>query len=155
MVCTLNHDALETVHTDPSVTPVLAGVQRQGDLYVAPVDTAQMAPPRTRGRHDLADGPVTLIQGEHVHALTGGPVGVTWQPADLPGPDLGIVTIADGAAAYLVHTGHHPDIGIGPGRYVLRRSVEEVVYPGMDVPREAGDWAAKTHRVRWWGRHCC
>ena len=43
-----------------------------------------------------------------------------WSPVDRVGLDLGVLTVADGAVGYLAHP-EHGYLGIGPGRYMLRR----------------------------------
>lgn len=106
--------------------PVLAGAQRQGDVLVLPrpnkatattpipaagitVVTAETA---TANRHVLHswDGPVSYFDADP----TGGDTGLT----------LGVLTVPDGASAYLVHTEEHGANGIGPGTYEIRRQRE-------------------------------
>ena len=105
--------------------PVLAGMQRQGDIIVIPAkpgaDTGQPVP---------ADG-VAVVRGEsggNTHLLVGdldSPGPVTGRPAaggDLL--ELGTVTVPDGAVAHLVHPEHGAQ-GIAPGCYRIRRQREQ------------------------------
>jgi hypothetical protein len=123
-----------------SRVPVLTGLQRQGDLIVLPVGVLPVAVRDrvaylpTRPPVWLAGDPVVVLAGEHVHQLTG-TGGATWAPTVTPAGSgrliLGVLTVPTDAgspfledgdpAAFLEHTGHHASLGIGPGRYLLRR----------------------------------
>lgn len=115
-------------HLDRQVTvPVLAGLQAQGDVLVLP-HTGRAA---TTPLHD--DG-VPVVRGEsggNTHLLLAdGPVCFDSDPAGLR---LGVLTVADGAAAYLAHP-EHGYLGIAPGSYELRRQREQT-----DVVRLVAD----------------
>lgn len=100
--------------------PVLAGMQRQGDLLVIPT-----TPPTDSGTLVPAEG-VPVIRGEaggNTHLLAGdGPL--TWLPAPTVGQTLGTVTIPDGVTGYLMHPEHGYQ-GIAPGSYTIRRQREQ------------------------------
>jgi len=114
-------------HLDREMTiPVLTGLQAQGDVMVVPrpaTAAATTAVPR-RG--------VPVVRGEfggHTHTLLGEGE-VAWDAVPEPtedaadeGLDIGVLTVAEGAVAYLAHP-EHAYSGIGPGTYVLRRQRE-------------------------------
>lgn len=100
--------------------PVLTGPQAQGDVIVVPrprLEAAVRAVPR-KG--------VPVVRGEfggHTHTLLAeGEVRFDAAPAD-DGLDIGVLTVAEDATAYLAHP-EHAYSGIGPGTYVLRRQRE-------------------------------
>jgi hypothetical protein len=99
--------------------PVLTGLQRQGDIICRPIPGAggvQMVP--------VAAG-VQVIHGEatgNTHWLNGD-AGVAWARVDR-GQVIGIVSVPEGATAYLTHTEEHGCNGIGAGVYELRRKRE-------------------------------
>ncbi|WP_433796809.1 hypothetical protein [Actinoplanes sp. CA-252034] len=102
--------------------PVLTGLQRQGDVAVIPVEMAfriDQAPPAPVPAEGIA-----LVSGEtgHTHLLVAdGPV--TWTAAPWRGRDVGMVTVAAGAVAYVLHP-EHAALGCGPGEYLVRRQQE-------------------------------
>ncbi len=102
--------------------PVLAGVQRQGDLIVLP-----MRPGADAGQPVPAEG-VAVVRGEaggNTHLLVG--EGVSWRPIARNGGDgldLGVVTVPPGAVAYLLHP-EHGGQGFAPGAYRVRRQREQ------------------------------
>lgn len=108
-------------HLDRQMTiPVLTGLQAQGDVMVVPrpaLGAALKAVPR--------DG-VPVVRGEfggHTHTLLAeGEVAVDAVDREA-GLDIGVLTVAEGAVAYLAHP-EHAYSGIGPGTYVLRRQRE-------------------------------
>ena len=109
-------------HLDRAVTiPVLTGLQAQGDVMVVPrpaLGPATAAVPRAG---------VVVVKGEfggHTHTLLGeGEVFFDRVADGEVGLDIGTLTVAAGAIAYLAHP-EHAYSGIGPGTYVLRRQRE-------------------------------
>lgn len=100
--------------------PVLSGPQRQGDLMVVPVDgyayPVEFAP---------VGAGVQVVHGEatgNTHWLHGD-AGVQWARLDR-GQVVGVVDVAEGSAAYLIHTDEHGCNGLAPGRYEIRRKRE-------------------------------
>ena len=110
----MNPETLRPVTTDLDI-PVLPGAQRQGDILVLPTEQRTPAKPEP-----IPPSGIVVVRGEatdHTHTLLGEG---TWTP--LPGPaDLGIADIT--GTAYLIHP-EHAALGIGAGRYVLRRQRE-------------------------------
>lgn len=113
------HDVEVPAHLEQQAgVPVLAGMQRQGDVFVLPClpgSTGEPVPPAG----------VAVVRGEsggNTHLLVAdGPV--RWRP-ESRGVDLGVVTVSDGGAAYLLHPEHGAQ-GIAPGSYLLRRQREQ------------------------------
>lgn len=101
--------------------PVVIGLQRQGDVLVLP-----HRPGADKGDPVPAAG-VPVVQGEaggNTHLLVADGA-VTWRPVDnRAGLDLGAVTVAEGATAFLLHPEHGAQ-GIGPGSYLIRRQREQ------------------------------
>lgn len=116
-----------------ALIPVLTGRQRQGDVYFKP--TRPSAKP---GQPLPVDG-VALVRGEnggHTHQLVSFDA-VTWAPivggGTAASPDLGVITVPDGASAFIAHP-EHGYLGIGPGAYLVRRQVQQ-----SDVVRVVAD----------------
>ena len=68
---------------------------------------------------------VPVVRGEfggHTHTLLAEGE-VRFDPASDEGLDIGVLTVAEGAVAYLAHP-EHAYSGIGAGTYVLRRQRE-------------------------------
>lgn len=110
-------------HLDREATvPVSTGLQRQGDVIVIPAPVARVG--WTASRVVPREG-VPVVRGEaggNTHLLlAGGTVRYDPAPADLT---LGVLTVEEGATAYLAHP-EHGYAGIGPGTYVLRRQREQ------------------------------
>lgn len=98
--------------------PLRAGLQRQGDVLVAPA-----RPGRPQGEPIPAEG-VAVVRGEaggNTHLLVG--TG-TWHPTPSAGLILGTLTVPDGADAFLLHP-EHGATGIAPGSYTIRRQREQ------------------------------
>jgi hypothetical protein len=101
--------------------PVLQGLQRQGDVLVLPVhEVPEGARFQPIGRQ------VEVVRSEaggNTHCLHGDGV---WAAA--PGAATGLVQgwieVPEGGEAYLIHTEEHSALGIGPGRYEVRRQRE-------------------------------
>ena len=129
-------------HLDREMTiPVLSGLQAQGDVMVVPrpaLGAAVVAVPRNG---------VPVVRGEfggHTHTLLAEGE-VRFDPASEEGLDLGVLTVAEGAVAYLAHP-EHAYSGIGAGTYVLRRQRElDTSRPG---PEELAERAAAVAEKR-------
>jgi hypothetical protein len=97
------------------------GVQRQGDVLITPLPRrASAVLEQSQATVPIPADGIPVVQGEataNTHLLVG--YG-TWSPATTE-PDLGIVHVA--TAAYLLHP-EHTALGIGAGRYRLRRQRE-------------------------------
>ncbi len=102
--------------------PVLTGLQVQGDVAIVP------APPSAKNGSPVLAAGVAVVRGEsggNTHLLVAeGPV--SWAPV-VGNPDLldlGIVTVPEGATAFLLHPEHGAN-AMGPGNYVIRRQREQ------------------------------
>lgn len=120
-------------HDRQAGIPVLTGLQAQGDVIVLPaLRPAATIPVPQQG--------IAVVRGEnggHTHLLLAAGT-VTWDPSSTAGIDpsdldLGTLTVAEGATAYLAHP-EHAYSGIGAGTYVLRRQREQA-----DVTRFVAD----------------
>lgn len=99
--------------------PVLTGLQAQGDVMVVP------RPAQTPAGTPVPQDGVTVVRGEfggHTHTLLAEGA-VAFDAAPEEGLDIGVLTVAPGATAYLAHP-EHAYSGVGPGTYVLRRQRE-------------------------------
>lgn len=114
----LDRDELVPIHTalqfqgDVAVIPCGPAVQAAGSGYSVPVPAAGV--PVVRGEN-----------GGNTHLLLGDAT-VTWDPST-GGPtalDLGVLTVPQAATAWLAHP-EHGYLGVGPGRYVVRRQREQ------------------------------
>lgn len=104
--------------------PVLAGVQRQGDVLVLPVHG---------GLFDAATTPVPaggtpVVRGENggnTHAIyaADGPVFCDTFAASTTDLKVAVLSVPEGSTAYLGHP-EHGYMGIAPGSYELRRQRE-------------------------------
>lgn len=120
-------------HLDREATvPVSTGLQRQGDVIVIPAATVRRG--RSAATKPVPRSGVPVVRGEaggNTHLLlAAGPVRYDPAPEDLT---LGVLTVEDGAVAYLAHP-EHGYAGIGPGTYVVRRQREQA-----DVIRMVAD----------------
>ena len=132
MIRTLEHvvglsDTEVLDHLDQQATvPVLDGYQCQGDVAVIP---------KTRNLTKTAEAAAVLAQGVPVvRGENGGNThlllaegDVSWAPSartDATNLTLGVVTVGEGAVAWLLHPEHGAN-GIAPGRYELRRQREQ------------------------------
>lgn len=129
-------------HLDRQMTiPVLTGLQAQGDVMVVPrpaLEPAMAAIPRTG---------LPVVRGEfggNTHTLLAEGE-VRFDPAAEEGLDLGTLTVAEGAVAYLAHP-EHAYSGIGPGTYVLRRQRE--LDTSRPDPEELAERAVAAARQR-------
>ena len=111
------HDHLDR----DDIVPVHVALQFQGDVAVIPT----LGPARVDAVQVPAEG-IPVVRGEaggNTHLLLASGA-ITWSPVGPVGLDLGVLTVADGAVAYLAHP-EHGYLGVGPGRYVLRRQREQ------------------------------
>ncbi|GLW51341.1 hypothetical protein Stsp02_70020 [Streptomyces sp. NBRC 14336] len=111
-------------HLDLEATiPVSAGLQRQGDVGLIPVDLIGYEPTGPFEPVPAAGIPlVSSEDGGNTHLLVAdGPV--TWAPNSENGPDVGCFTVHEGATAYVLHP-EHGAMGHAPGTYLVRRQVE-------------------------------
>jgi len=109
-------------HLDRSVEiPVLSGPQRQGDVMVLPN-------PARRAIALVPTAGVAVVRGENggnTHLLLA--EGAVQFSPRAPSPTdlvLGVLTVAEGATAWLAHP-EHGYLGIAPGSYELRRQREQ------------------------------
>ncbi|MCA1570768.1 MAG: hypothetical protein LC798_10720 [Chloroflexi bacterium] len=105
-------------HLDRQVDiPVLTGPQAQGDVIVLPHAPAAKTGLPAGGLPVVEGGP-----GGHTHRLLAdGPVLFDRTDRAL---DVGVLTVGEGAVAYLAHP-EHGFAGVGPGSYVIRRQREQ------------------------------
>jgi hypothetical protein len=117
----INTEGIE--HLDLEV-PILTGPQCQGDVLVLPVGKR-----KDRGAHVPLTG-IAVVTGEttggnaHIlHALDGE---CFWRAAEDAATGLvqGWLTVPKGSSATLLHTAEHSVIGIGCGRFEIRRQRE-------------------------------
>lgn len=108
--------------------PVLTGLaQAQGDLIILPRPMKQAATTPIPAAGALVVRAES--SGGNTHSLHSfdGP-GCYWD-ASADGGDtglmLGVLTVPDGATAYLVHTEEHGANAFGPGTYEIRRQREQ------------------------------
>ncbi|GAA2210267.1 hypothetical protein GCM10009850_057260 [Nonomuraea monospora] len=100
--------------------PILSGLQFQGDVAVVPARREPAAVP-------IPKGGVPVVRGQaeantHLLVATGR---ACFTPSERPGGlVLGVLTVAEGATAYLAHP-EHAYAGIAPGTYELRRQREQ------------------------------
>ncbi len=118
------HDHLDR----DELVPVHAGrLQFQGDVAVIPTGT-QVRPAGSGYPVPVPAAGIPVVRGENggnTHLLLGDST-VTWDqstggPAAL---DLGVLTVPETATAWLAHP-EHGYLGVGPGRYVIRRQREQ------------------------------
>lgn len=102
--------------------PVLTGLQVQGDVAIVP------SRPSMKQGTPVPAGGIAVVRGEsggNTHLLVAeGPV--SWAPV-VGNPtvlDLGVVTVPEGATAFLLHPEHGAN-AMGPGNYTLRRQREQ------------------------------
>lgn len=115
------HDVDVHDHLDrDELVPVHTGMQRQGDVLVLPRDGKPATTP-------VPASGVPVVRGENggnTHLLLAdGPVTCDVREASATSLALAVVSVPDGSAAWLAHP-EHGYMGIGPGRYVMRRQRE-------------------------------
>lgn len=105
--------------------PVLAGLQAQGDVIVVPEAIGYVRKPATT---PVPRAGVAVVQGENggnTHLLIAeGEVFFDSMTRTDTGLDLGVLTVAEGAQAFLAHP-EHGYAGIAPGSYTVRRQREQ------------------------------
>ena len=116
------------------VIPVLAGMQRQGDVLIVP------RPLTDAERADCQPVPPTgiaVVIGEatgNTHMLDAdGPVFFARRSG---GVQIGAVDVPEGSVAYLVHTDEHGANAMAPGTYALhgkREQAEDIPCRGLTV----------------------
>jgi hypothetical protein len=121
-------------HLDRQATiPVHEGLQLQGDVAIIPaVMVDGLAPAVTP---IPAEG-YPVVRGEvggNTHLLLTDGAAFFDQRSDESGLALGVLTVPDGATAYLAHP-EHAYAGIATGTYLLRRQREQA-----DQPRAVSD----------------
>ena len=112
--------ALVTDYADDLTIPVLAGMQRQGDVIVIPRGTALEGPVVTE---------CPVVRGEsggNTHAIyadSGAGVRCLAVPASPSSLTVAWLTVPEGGTAWLGHP-EHGYLGIAPGAYEIRRQRE-------------------------------
>jgi hypothetical protein len=110
------------------MVPVYTGLQFQGDVAVIPTDRADRIDDGRPQPVVVPAAGIPVVRGENganTHLLlAAGPC--TWLPVDRSGNglDLGVLGVPADATAWLAHP-EHGYLGIGPGRYVIRRQREQ------------------------------
>jgi len=122
-------------HLDREATvPVLAGLQRQGDVIVVPAKTARIA---TAAVIPVPAAGTPVVRGEsggNTHAIVAdGPVFCDVVTARAGELRVAVLTVPEESTAYLAHP-EHGYVGIAPGTYEIRRQREQA-----DVARLVAD----------------
>lgn len=102
--------------------PVLAGIQRQGDVIVVP-------DPHVNASTQVTTAGTPVVRGEsggNTHAIyaDGPDVRCDTFAASPTSLRVATLTVPEGSAAYLSHP-EHGFLGIAPGRYEIRRQREQ------------------------------
>lgn len=100
--------------------PVLSGLQFQGDVAVVPTG-------REPARTPVPETGVPIVRGQaeaNTHLLLATGKAFFTPERFGGGMVLGVLTVAEGATAYLAHP-EHAFTGIAPGTYELRRQREQ------------------------------
>lgn len=109
-----------------ALVPVVSGLQCQGDVAVVP--SAMLGRPVAEATTAVPATGVAVVRGEsggNTHLLLAeGDVRYNEFVQTSSDLALGILTVADGATAYLAHP-EHAYAGIGPGTYEIRRQREQ------------------------------
>lgn len=100
--------------------PVLAGVQRQGDVLVRPAAVTAKTPVLAAG--------TPVVRGEvggNTHAIVAadGPVYCDVSAGSARELRVAVLSVPEGSTAYLAHP-EHGFMGIAPGGYEIRRQRE-------------------------------
>lgn len=124
------HDIEIPAHLEAQAeVPVLAGPQRQGDVIIVPTRPGKAAATQ------VPSAGIPVVRGEaggNTHLLVADGA-VLWYPAQRGGTTLGLMVVAEGAVAYLLHPEHGAN-AMGSGSYLLRRQREQA-----DVIRVVSD----------------
>lgn len=103
--------------------PVLTGVpQAQGDILVMPSGS------RRRATTPIPRAGVLVVRseaGSNTHSLHSWDGPTCYYDAFDGGLVVGLLTVPDGATAYLVHTEEHGANAVGPCTYTVRRQREQ------------------------------
>lgn len=107
--------------------PVLTGLaQAQGDLLILPRPNKQAATTPIPATGALVVRAESSGGNTHsLHSWDGPACRYDVRPAGDSGLVLGVLTVPDGATAYLVHTEEHGANAFGPGTYEIRRQREQ------------------------------
>ncbi|MDA8312860.1 MAG: hypothetical protein M0Z46_20055 [Actinomycetota bacterium] len=100
--------------------PLLAGMQRQGDVLIAPCQ------PHTHQGAPVPPAGIAVVRGEaggNTHLLVAAG-DVRWTTISGRTLELGTLAVAHGAEAYLLHP-EHGAAGIAPGNYSLKRQRQQ------------------------------
>ena len=121
-------EVLEHLEAEAEV-PVLAGIQFQGDVAVIPVHEVSDLSYSPSSLEPVAAEGVEVVRGEnggHTHLLVADAGVARWtgQVQDREELAVGVVDVAPGGAAYLIHA-EHGGTGLAPGRYAIRRQREQ------------------------------
>lgn len=112
---------------DDVLIPALTGPQRQGDVYVWPVDMyahVTLVARDTRDVHPSVDV-VDAGTARHAHTLTALAGQASWTPGRSDnGLAIGTLTVVEGAVCYLSHDEHNT-LAVGSGSYVVTRQREQ------------------------------
>lgn len=111
-----------TASADEFDIPVLAGLQRQGDVIVVPrTDLAEATSPVPAAGSPVVRGE----NGGNTHAIyaADGPVFCDVKSGSAEDLRVAVLTVPEGSTAYLGHP-EHGYMGIAPGCYELRRQRE-------------------------------
>lgn len=119
MIAAIGVDVCTTQDLDIDI-PVLAGVQRQGDVLVRPADVTAKTPVPAAG--------APVVRGEsggNTHAIVAadGPVYCDVQTGSPRELRVAVLSVPEGSTAYLAHP-EHGFMGIAPGDYEIRRQRE-------------------------------
>ena len=107
---------------EQAAIPVLTGMQMQGDVAIIPTK------PGAKKGTPVPPVGVPVVRGEsggNTHLLVAEGA-VSWAPV-VGNPmllDLGVVTVPEGATAFLLHPEHGAN-AMGAGHYVIRRQREQ------------------------------
>jgi hypothetical protein len=120
----LNHYNIDTSLVADADVPVLGGLQRQGDVFIAPS--------KGGADHGTRVGPsgVPVVRGEaggNTHLLIAVEGAVSWRPiapSSRLDPGLGVVTVPVGSVAGLAHP-EHGLLLMGPGSYSVSRQRQQ------------------------------
>ena len=113
-----------TGHENDLEIPVLAGMQRQGDVIVIP---ASVIPASVTATTEVTNSGTPVVQGENggnTHAIfADGPVFCDTYTPSVRELRVATLTVPEGSTAYLGHPEHGFN-GIAPGNYEIRRQRE-------------------------------
>jgi hypothetical protein len=103
------------------IVPVLAGLQRQGDVIVVPSPRTLATTPVPQAGHPVVRGE----NGGNTHLLlASGEVCFDQRTASATDLTLGTLSVGPDAEAFLAHP-EHGYLGIAPGSYEIRRQREQ------------------------------